>query len=72
MTETPERGPPTDRQCEVAQLIAQGLTDKQIIATLPISDRRLRYHIRRLVELSGADRSRNVRVQIAVWWRTAA
>jgi DNA-binding NarL/FixJ family response regulator len=62
----------TPRQCEIARLIAAGYTDKQIVAELAISDRRLRKHVARLVLISDADPSRNVRVQIAVWWQKVA
>lgn len=60
----------TPRQLAVACLIASAQTDKQIAAQLNISDRRVRVHVDALAYLLHLDRACNVRVQIALWWRT--
>lgn len=55
----------TLRQQQVAELVAQGWTDKQIAASLTISDRRVREIIARLATLWDLDTERDIRVQIA-------
>lgn len=55
----------TDRQKEVAGMIADGYTDKQIQAHLGVSASTLRCHIELIVARWDLDRSRNIRVQIA-------
>lgn len=49
---------------EVAELVAEGLTDKQIAGQLQISTRTVAYHIDRLCTDWDIDRSLNIRVQI--------
>ena len=56
----------TPRQLELARLIAQGKTDKQIIAEARISWRGLRKHIAEMGKRLACDRARSIRVQIAV------
>lgn len=55
----------TDRQQQVAELVADGLPDKQIARALGIDEETVGYHIGRIVKVWNLDRSRNVRVQIA-------
>jgi DNA-binding NarL/FixJ family response regulator len=57
------------RQREVAALIADGSTSKQIAARLGISTRRVRIHVTALAYLIDADPSKSIHVQIALWWR---
>jgi DNA-binding NarL/FixJ family response regulator len=59
----------TPRQLAVAALIAHAKTDQQIACELHISDRRVRVHVEAISYLLHLDRSRNVRIQIALWWR---
>lgn len=54
----------TDRQQEVARLVAQGYTDKQIGAELGLSPRTIEYHVSQIVKRWKLDVSLNVRVQI--------
>ena len=56
----------TDRQRDVAHLVAEGLSDKGIALSLGISERRVRQIIGRLVVVLALDPTRNTRVQIAV------
>lgn len=65
--------PLSDRQRDVARLVADGWTDKHIAALLGISDRRVRRIVTRLAAIAKADSSRDTRVQLTRWWmRTAA
>ena len=57
------------RQRAVAALIACAKTDKQIAAELGVSPRTVRVHVESLAYLLRLDVSRNVRIQIALWWR---
>lgn len=57
------------RQLAVAALIARAKTDQQIGAELGMSDRRVRVHVAALAYRLHLDMSRNVRIQIALWWR---
>ena len=59
----------TPRQLAVAKLVAVALPDKRIAHELGMSTRRVRTHITALAFLLGCDPSRNVRVQVAMWWR---
>lgn len=58
----------TQRQQEVAHLVARGRTNQQIAGLLGITDRMVRIHVTALAYLIGADASGDVRVQIALWW----
>lgn len=60
----------TDRQREVAQLVADGLTTKRIAASLGITERRVRAILTSVAYLIGADASKDERIQVADWWRT--
>lgn len=51
-------------QQRVAELVAEGLTDKQIAQTLAISPMTVSYHIARLCDCWKIDKGRNIRVQI--------
>lgn len=55
----------TDRQRQVAELIADGFTDPQIQAKLGISYGTLRCHFGLICERLSLDLTRNLRVQIA-------
>lgn len=55
----------TDRQRQVAQLVAEGLSDKEIATALGVCERRVRQIIGRLVVLLELDPMRNTRVQLA-------
>ena len=54
----------TDRQREVAELVAKGYGDKVIAARLGISPRRVRQCITRIAVLWRLDAERNYRTQI--------
>lgn len=49
---------------DVAELIAEGYTDKQIAGLLQLSVKTVEYHIARICLDWEIDRSRNIRVQI--------
>lgn len=49
---------------DVAALVAEGLTDKDIAAKLHISQKTVEYHIGRIVKDWEIDKTRNIRVQI--------
>lgn len=55
----------TQRQLEVAQLVADGLTDKQIAAALKISKRAANAHVQRIALTWRLDASKDLRVQIS-------
>jgi DNA-binding NarL/FixJ family response regulator len=55
--------PLTPRETEIAQLVAQGLTNKEIAASLVISQRTAEGHIEHILAKLGF----NSRAQIAVW-----
>lgn len=58
----------TQRQREVAALVAGGHTDKQIAARLGVTDRNIRVHIASVAYLLGIPGGRNTRVLIARWY----
>lgn len=63
----------TDRQFEVARLVADGLTDKQIGVALTISAETVGFHVMRIAKAWHLrDGGRNIRVQIANRIREAA
>jgi DNA-binding CsgD family transcriptional regulator len=64
--------PFTAREREVAALIAASRTTKQIAAYLTISEERVLYYIRSLAEKADVDRSGDIRVALALWWREQA
>lgn len=72
----PAHGPPgprlTDREREIAALVAEGLSDKQIAATIGKSRATVRKSIERLAIIWSLDAARNLRVQIANRVRDAA
>lgn len=49
---------------DVAELVAEGLTDKQIAVRLTLSVPTVRYHVAQLCEAWDLDHGRNLRVQI--------
>jgi DNA-binding NarL/FixJ family response regulator len=53
----------TEREHEVAALVAQGLSDKQIAARLVVSPRTAQSHVRHILNKLGFDS----RAQIAAW-----
>ncbi|HSG45066.1 MAG TPA: response regulator transcription factor [Anaerolineales bacterium] len=44
-SESPERGPLTDRETEVLGLLSRGLANKQIAVTLGISEHTVKFHV---------------------------
>ena len=58
----------TDRQREVAALVADGVTNKRIAGQLRISTRRVRIIISSVAFRIGADPEKDERIAIAVWW----
>jgi non-specific serine/threonine protein kinase len=58
-----ERSVLTSRQIEVARLIAQGLSNKEVAARLTISERTVEGHVEQIRNKLGF----NSRVQIAAW-----
>jgi len=59
-------GPLAKRESEVAQLVADGLTNKQIGARLFISERTVENHVRNILNKMGFDS----RTQLATWMAT--
>jgi predicted ATPase/DNA-binding CsgD family transcriptional regulator len=57
----------TERENEVATLVAQGLSDKDIAARLVVSPRTAQSHVRHILNKLGFD----TRVQIAAWKETS-
>lgn len=55
----------TGQQRRVAELVADGLTDKQIAAVIEKSPQRVRQLIDQIATALRLDRSRNLRTQIA-------
>lgn len=53
------------REMEVARLIADGYTNKQIVATLGISKQRVSQIVNHIAELWELDCARDIRIQIA-------
>lgn len=68
MAHSPAR-PFTAREREVAALIAASRTTKQIAAYLGINEQRVRQLTDSMAEKIEADRSGDVRIAIALWWR---
>lgn len=52
----------------IAQLVADGRSDKQIAARVHLSTHMVRVHLDAIAFLCEVDRSRNIRVQIGRWW----
>jgi DNA-binding NarL/FixJ family response regulator len=61
-------GPLGKREVEVAELIAEGLTNKQIGTRLFISERTVATHVRNILDKLGFDS----RAQIASWMASSA
>lgn len=60
----------TDRQIEVARLVAEGLTNKQIGGRLGIAHNTVRVHVAAIAyELRAYVGNREARVMIAEWYR---
>lgn len=60
----------TDRQREVARMVADGLTNKTIAALLGgVSVRYIQAVVSSVVYCIGIDGSKDERVEIARWWR---
>jgi len=71
MTETPERAPPalTPRQLDVAKLVGEGYTTKQIQARLGLSERSVQCYVVAIAHLvSPGDHSKDDRIVVARWW----
>ena len=62
-TNTPATAPLGNREAQVAQLVADGLSNKDIGARLFISERTVDSHLRSILNKLGF----NSRAQIAVW-----
>lgn len=62
----------TPQQLRVAQMVADGDSDKSIAETLHISERGVQYLVGRIADTWALDRTRNIRVQIANRVREAA
>ena len=61
----------TDQQRRVARLAAECATNKQIAATLQISERQVEQHLTHIVDRWCLDRSKNLRAQIVTrYWQT--
>ncbi|MPY80812.1 MAG: hypothetical protein GEV04_20700 [Actinophytocola sp.] len=56
-------GPLTRREREIAELVAQGLTNRQIAATTHISERTAENHVQHILTKLGF----GTRAQIAAW-----
>lgn len=59
-----ELAPLSPRQRQIAELIADGFTNKVICAKLRIAHGTLRIHIRRIADKLNLDCSKDVRVQV--------
>lgn len=58
----------TPREEQVAELVAQGLTNKQVAAELRVSGSRVRILLSAIAYKTDCDASKDERVQIALWW----
>src|SRR5579859_346199 len=61
--QAPGCGPLSPRECEVAQLIAGGLSNRQIAESLVISERTVENHVSSILARLGVD----TRAQVAAW-----
>jgi DNA-binding NarL/FixJ family response regulator len=59
-----ERGPLTDRELEVAALVAEGLTNKEVATQLRLSVRTAENHVLNVMNKLGLDN----RAQVAAWF----
>jgi predicted ATPase/DNA-binding CsgD family transcriptional regulator len=59
--------PLTPRQCEVARLVAQGLTDRQIAARLVISPRTAESHVEQILVRLGVRSRAEIAARTAAW-----
>lgn len=64
------------RQRQVAQLVADGFTNKQVAAMLDLKEQTVRRYLMRIAERMELDRSKNVRVlitrEVVFAWAEAA
>jgi non-specific serine/threonine protein kinase len=67
-TPVPGRGPLTRRERQIAELVASGLSNKEIAATLVIAPRTVETHVEHIFAKLGFTR----RTQIAAWMNAAA
>ena len=58
------RGPLTDRELEVAELVAEGLTNKEVATRLRLSVRTAENHVLNVMNKLGLDN----RAQVAAWF----
>lgn len=65
MTESP---PFTEKEAQVADCVARGLTNKQIAAEMGITAQRVRVLISAVAYKTRCDASKDERVQVALWW----
>jgi DNA-binding CsgD family transcriptional regulator len=68
-TETVERGPLTEREAEVLGLLARGLANKQIAASLGISEHTVKFHVSSIYQkLNVTNRAEAVREGLRGGW----
>jgi len=69
--ETSERGPLTDRESEVLDLLAEGMANKQIAVTLGISEHTVKFHVSSIYsKLNVTNRTEAVREGLRGGWIT--
>lgn len=56
------------RQREVAQLIADGFTTKQVAGRLGIHQHTVVWHVHAIIRRIGGDRQKDALVVVAKWW----
>ncbi len=67
--ETPARGPLTEREVEVLGLLAKGLANKQIAASLGISEHTVKFHVSSIyAKLNATNRAEAVREGLRGGW----
>lgn len=68
---TPERGPLTDRELEVLNLLAKGLPNKQIAVMLGISEHTVKFHVSSIYgKLNTTNRAEAIRAGLRGGWIT--
>jgi len=64
-----ERGPLTDRELEVLNLLAKGLANKQIAAALGISEHTVKFHVSSIYsKLNATNRTEAIRTGLRGGW----
>jgi DNA-binding NarL/FixJ family response regulator len=68
-SEPPTRGPLTDRELEVLNLLSKGLANKQIAAALGISEHTIKFHVSSIYsKLNATNRTEAVRAGLRGGW----